>query len=61
MAKPPETPPNSDIEGVHRDGTGESRPLPPHGQGTGDLARADQESAARPDYAGGSAGDDRTG
>ena len=60
MAKPPPSPPKSDIEGVTQDGTGPSRPLPPEGQDGGDLERAKRQSKARPDYSDDRSTDDRT-
>ena len=61
MAKPPETPPHSDMDGVHRDGTRPSKPLPSHGQDSGDLERVSRQNAARPAYSDDESGDDRTG
>lgn len=60
MAKPPSSPPSSDIEGVHRDGTRPSKPLPSGGQDSSDLEEAGREDAARPEYSDESSGDDRT-
>ena len=60
MAKPPSSPPSSDIEGVHRDGMRPSKPLPPEGQDAGDLEQAGREDAARPDYSDEKPKDDRT-
>jgi hypothetical protein len=39
MAKPPASPPSSDIGGVHQDGTRPSKPLDTHGEDGGDLNR----------------------
>ena len=50
MAKPPASPPSSDIDGVHQDGTRPSKPLDPDGEGGEDLARAARQDVARPDY-----------
>jgi hypothetical protein len=61
MPKPPESPPSSDLEGVHQDGTGPSRPLPSHGQDGKDLGRAADENKGRPAYHSDDSGDDRTG
>lgn len=61
MAKPPESHPSSDIEGVNRDGTRPSKPLPADGADAGDLADAKDQSVARPDYDGATSEDDRTG
>jgi hypothetical protein len=60
MAKPPASPPSSDIGGVHQDGTRPSKPLDTHGQDSGDLEDAAREDAARPDYSDEESSDDRT-
>jgi hypothetical protein len=60
MAKPPSSPPSSDIDGVHRDGTRPSKPLPTGGEDGGDLEQAAREDAARPDYSEERPKDDRT-
>lgn len=60
MSKPPETPPHSDIDGVHRDGTRPSKPLDPHDDDAGDLERAREENAGRPNQSGQGSRDDRT-
>ena len=60
MNKPPETPPHSDTDGVHRDGTGPGKRLDPHGQDAGDLERARKESAGRPEQSDEGSRDDRT-
>jgi len=52
MAKPPASPPSSDIGGVHQHGTRPSKPLDSDGQGGEDLARAARQDVARPDYSG---------
>ena len=59
MPKPPESPPNSDLEGVHQDGTRPSKRLTDEESGE-KLARADRENKARPDYSDDRSGDDRT-
>jgi hypothetical protein len=49
MAKPPETPPNSDIEGVNRDaraGTPSASPHPDPGKA---MDHAEEESKGRPE------------
>ncbi len=50
MTKPPKSTPHSDIDGVHRDEKPKVESALEAGQGAGDLARAKDESAARPDY-----------
>ena len=60
MPKPPQSPPSSDIDGVHEDGTRPSKPLPSHGQDSADLEDASDEDAARPDYSHEESTDDRT-
>lgn len=60
MAKPPETPPASDIDGVSQDGTGPSRRMPDEGQDSGDLEDARKQSKARPDYGDERPKDDRS-
>ena len=60
MPNPPSSPPHSDIDGVNRDGTRPSKKLAGDGDSTEELARADRENAARPDYSDGRSGDDHT-
>ncbi len=60
MAKPPASPPSSDIGGVHQDGTRPSKPLPTHGQGSEDLEEAARQDSARPAYSDEESTDDRT-
>ena len=60
MSKPPETPPHSDIDGVHQDGTRPGKRLDPHGDDAGDLDRARKQSAGRPEQSGERSRDDRT-
>ena len=60
MPKPPQSPPSSDIDGVHQDGTRPSKKLPAQGQDSGDLEDASRENAARPAYGDDRSGDDRT-
>jgi hypothetical protein len=50
MAKPPESTPHSDIDGVRRDEKPNVRSAVEAGQDTEDLALAAKENAARPDY-----------
>lgn len=50
MAKPPETPPHSDLEGVHQDGTRPGKVVR-HDKGSGkELADAHEESHGRPEH-----------
>ena len=60
MAKPPASPPSSDIGGVHQDGTRPSKPLPSQDQDSADLEQAAREDAARPSYSNEDSPDDRT-
>jgi hypothetical protein len=60
MAKPPASPPSSDIDGVHQDGMRPSKPLDTHGQDSGDLEEAGREDAARPNYSNEESTDDRS-
>ena len=60
MPKPPQSPPSSDIDGVHQDGTRPSKPLAPKGSDGEDLADAAREDVARPDYSDEGSSDDRT-
>jgi hypothetical protein len=50
VTKPPKSTPHSDIDGVHRDEKPNVESAVEAGQGTGDLARAADENAARPEY-----------
>ena len=51
MPKPPEAPPSSDIEGVDRDaGKSSARGKPADPEQQHELARADRETVARPNY-----------
>lgn len=61
MPGPPETPPHSDTDGVHQDGTRPGKRLDPEGKDAGDLELARQENAARPDQSDQRSNDDRTG
>lgn len=61
MSKPPETPPHSDTDGVHQNGTQPGRRLDPDAQDAGDLERARKQSVGRPDQSGQGSRDDRTG
>lgn len=48
MAKPPPSTPHSDIDGVHEDERPNSEMATELGQDAGDLARARDQSTARP-------------
>lgn len=62
MAKPPNSTPHSDIDGVHQDGKGNVDTAIEVGQSAASLARAKKETKARPGYVGTPNGkDDRTG
>lgn len=50
MAKPPESPPSSDIDGVDEDEVRNTDAALAAGQDMKDLARARNEAAGRPDY-----------
>ncbi|MFN3943517.1 MAG: hypothetical protein ACK4K7_01140 [Allosphingosinicella sp.] len=50
MSKPPKTPPHSDLDGVHEDERRNTDVATEIGQDTSDLARAQKESIARPEY-----------
>ena len=50
MSQPPKSTPHSDIEGVHRDEKPNVETAVEAGEGTEDLARASEETVARPDY-----------
>jgi hypothetical protein len=50
VSQPPKSTPHSDIEGVHRDEKPNVETAVDAGQGTEDLARASEETVARPDY-----------
>ncbi len=50
MAKPPETPPNSDIDGVDEDGRRNLDAAEDGGEATENLARARRQSKGRPPY-----------
>lgn len=60
MPKPPSSPPSSDIDGVHQDGTRPSKLLETDGEDAGDLERAAREDVARPDTSDEGTRDDRT-
>ncbi|HYG46778.1 MAG TPA: hypothetical protein VD846_02455 [Allosphingosinicella sp.] len=50
MSQPPKSTPHSDIDGVHRDEKPNVESAVETGEGTEDLARASEETVARPDY-----------
>jgi len=50
VAQPPKATPHSDIDGVHRDEKRNVDSANEAGQDSGDLARAQAQSAARPPY-----------
>ncbi|QJU58987.1 hypothetical protein HL653_15535 [Sphingomonas sp. AP4-R1] len=49
MAKPPEAPHHSDIDGVHEDAETSEATRKPHPNPGGALNQADEESKGRPD------------
>jgi len=51
VPKPPATPPSSDIDGVDEDEVSNVDAANAAGQDAGDLARARDEAAGRPDFA----------
>ena len=51
MSQPPKSTPHSDIDGVHRDERPNVESAIDAGEGTDDLARASDETVARPEYA----------
>lgn len=62
MAKPPESAPHSDMDGVHQDGRSNIDSARDSGQDSGDLERTAKENVARPPYSDGkSSKDNRTG
>ncbi|MDQ4087415.1 MAG: hypothetical protein M3177_05335 [Pseudomonadota bacterium] len=50
MPKPPATPPSSDIDGVHQDEALNKDSALQSGQDSGDLERARDEAAGKPDF-----------
>ncbi len=61
MTKPPKTPPNSDIDGVHEDEARNTDVAAAIGQDGADLERARKENVGRPPYSDEKSRDDRTG
>jgi hypothetical protein len=51
VSQPPKSTPHSDIDGVHRDERPNVESAIDAGEGTDDLARASDETVARPEYA----------
>lgn len=60
MAKPPLTPPHSDLDGVHQDEKSNTDAAQAAGEDAGDLDRARREAAARPGRSGEAGADDRS-
>jgi hypothetical protein len=50
VTKPPKSPPSSDIDGVDEDAVRNTDAAIASGQTTGDLARARDEAAGKPEY-----------
>ena len=63
MAKPPEAPPHSDLDGIHEDQRPNVESAVNAGQDSADLAQANAETIGRPRYEGNDEAekDDRTG
>ena len=60
MAKPPESTPHSDIDGVHADDRPNADVAQDLGEGAGDLKRAEDQSVARPEHSDDRSRDDRS-
>lgn len=60
MSKPPVTPPDSLTDGVHRDRRRNTDAAIESGQDAGDLDRARDQDAGRPDPSIGESADDRS-
>ena len=60
MAKPPKTPPSSDLDGVHEDERRNTDAAIAAGQDGKDLARARDEAAGKPDFSKERSRDDRS-
>jgi hypothetical protein len=60
MAKPPKSPPNSDLDGVDEDQMRNIDAAIASGQDTKDLARAREQAAGKPDYSDDRSRDDRS-
>jgi hypothetical protein len=50
MAKPPQSTPHSDLDGVHQDEERNTKVAADTGEGAADLQRAHEESQGRPPY-----------
>ena len=60
MARPPNTPPSSDIDGVDEDSVDNTDAAASSGQDTKDLARARDQAAGKPDFSREQSRDDRS-
>ena len=60
MAKPPATPPNSDIDGVDEDATRNTDAAIESGQDGSNLELADKQAAAKPAHSSNRSKDDRS-
>ena len=60
MAKPPPTPPHSDLDGVHEDEKRNTDAAPAAGEDAGNLDLARKEAAAKPGHSGEAGADDRS-
>jgi hypothetical protein len=60
MPRPPKTPPQSDLDGVHEDRVDNVDAAIAAGQDAGDLARAHEEAAGKPGYSREESRDDRS-
>ena len=60
MPKPPNTPPNSDLDGVDEDAMRNTDAAVAAGQGTADLERARREAAGKPAHSDDRSRDDRS-
>ena len=60
MPKPPQTPPDSDIDGANQDEVRNIDAANAAGQSAADLKRAKDESKGRPDYSDEEGADDRS-
>ena len=60
MAKPPNSPPHSDIDGVDEDKVRNTDAAIESGQDGGDLKLAKKQAAAKPDYSSDKSKDDRS-
>jgi hypothetical protein len=60
MPKPPDTPPNSDLDGVNEDEKRNTDASAEAGQDTRDLALAREEAAGKPEFSPEPGADDRS-